>query len=103
MIGAGGDQIHAIDLRAQAVVGKTMNDRQGRHTARAEQAHTGEIGQQTGRIAGRGPGGLDLFRGKFLGPGRYGRRFGRGDLNRRQFGCGKRRQWGGGNQNRERF
>ena len=52
MVGAGGHQVHAIDLDAQAIVGQAVDRRQAGDAARAVQAHAGHAAQQAGAVAG---------------------------------------------------
>ena len=54
VIGAGGKQIHAIDLDAQTVIRQAVDRRQAGYAARAIQADAGNIAQQAGRVAGGG-------------------------------------------------
>ena len=52
VVGAGGDEVHAVDLDAQAVVGQTVDDRQAAGAASALQGHTGHVAKQAGGVAG---------------------------------------------------
>ena len=53
MVGAGGDQVHAIDLDTKPVVSQAMDDGKTRCATRAVQADAGHIPEQAGRVAGR--------------------------------------------------
>ena len=52
MVGAGGDQVHAVDLDAQAVVGQAVDGRQAGNAAGTVETDTGNVPQQAGGIAG---------------------------------------------------
>ena len=54
VIRAGRDQVHAVHLEAQAVIGQAVQRRQTRHPTGAIQAHSGHVAQQAGGVTGGG-------------------------------------------------
>ena len=56
VVGAGGQQVHAVDLDAQAVVGEAVDRGQAGHAAGTVEADTGHVAQQAGGVAGGGAG-----------------------------------------------
>ncbi|MEZ5502277.1 MAG: hypothetical protein R3E50_06325 [Halioglobus sp.] len=54
MIGARGDEVHAIEFGADAVARHAVNRRQAGQAAGTAQAHARYIAQQAGRVAGAG-------------------------------------------------
>ena len=51
VVAAGRNQIHAVHLDAQPIVGQAMHAGQAGDTARAKQAHSGHAAQQVGGVA----------------------------------------------------
>jgi hypothetical protein len=62
VVGARGDQVHAINLNADAVVSQAANHRQAGNPAGAVAADTGQCVEQSCAIAGRCPVGCDARR-----------------------------------------
>jgi len=94
VVGTGRDQVHAVDLDADAIVGQTANRRQAGNPARAVETHARHIAKKRRSITG---GGLQRLqcRGVDHGSTVSGRGLGRCDDDapeRRLLGKGERRQ-----------
>ncbi len=61
MVAAGGDQVHAINLDAQAVISETVNDRMAGDAAGALDVEAGSISQKPGGITAGGRQRLQLL------------------------------------------
>ncbi|MPM65935.1 hypothetical protein SDC9_112839 [bioreactor metagenome] len=70
VVGAGGDEIHAVDGDAQAIVGQAVDGRQAGDAAGAVEADARHIAQQRGGVAGDGVLGGDFRRADLLRRGR---------------------------------
>ena len=66
VVGAGGDEIHAIHRDAQAVIGQAVDHRQAGDAAGTIEADAGYVAQQCGGVSGDGVLGGDLGRTDLL-------------------------------------
>ena len=82
VIGATGDEAHAVELDVEPVVGQAIDLRQTAHAPRGIHAQPGQAVQQTGGVAGPRPTGVERGAGQKTGPGRGG--FRRGDHHGRE-------------------
>ncbi len=53
VVGTGRDEVHTVDLDAQAIVGEAADCRQAGHAAGPVKADAGDVAQQAGSVAGR--------------------------------------------------